>query len=398
MRKLLAIILALMLILQYATLIPNRTLGDSSEEFSIRNVNVRSSADTAWIYPGSKRVNLKVEVVYLGSSSAQSVIGWLNTTDERIGFSSGSGACSPARLLNGTVATSVNIGDYVTFEYLLDISSSLSPDLYELKLNITYLKVGTFTFEIHSIPLTVSPYPSISLRVVDAYFSPTSYPGSVDTNLYVILENAGNNVISSANFNITLPRNFTIKNPRASTGRVDKGDRFTLTFSGISISTSARVGAYNAIIYANVGARTEDEVSYSSFTYLNVPVKVESPPAEEPLMVASVTSLYNGAPAPLLPSSKNIVLRVYLINRLPDAISTMSVGVTFPERMLFRAVSGTYINGMAPGGSCFIDITIDIDSKITPGRYVGELYVNLSQDSFWVFLHNETSYTISNKC
>ncbi|MBS7649272.1 hypothetical protein KEJ17_06505 [Candidatus Bathyarchaeota archaeon] len=375
MRKILTLIVALILILQSAALIPNRTLGDPYEEFNIRNVNVRSSADTPGIYPGSRRVNLKVEVVYLGGSPAQSVVGWLNTTDEHIGFSSGSGACSPARLLNGTVATNVNVGDYVTFEYLLDISSSLSPGLYELRLNITYLKAGIFSFEIHPIPLTVSPYPTISLGVVDAYFSPTSYPGSVDTNLYVILENTGDNVISSANFNITLPRNFVIKNPRASTGLVDKGDRFTLTFSGISIPTNARVGVYNATLYVDAGARTEDDVSYSGSASLNVSVRVESPPPEEPIMLASVNTLYNGASAPLLPSAKDIVLRVYLINRLPDAISAMTVNVGLPNGMDVQDISGTYVNGMTPGGSCFVDLILNIDPGVSAGRYYGRLDV-----------------------
>jgi hypothetical protein len=77
------------------------------------------------------------------------------------------------------------LGTVVTFEYLLDISSSVEPDTYELELNITYVKEGKhqhlkYTHKLNSFAL--SP---ISFRVVDAYFSPASYPGSVDTNLYV---------------------------------------------------------------------------------------------------------------------------------------------------------------------------------------------------------------------
>jgi len=390
LKKSLTFILVFTLVLQHASLFTNRTFGEI-EDFRIVYFNVRSSADTAEVYPGSKRVDLKVEAVYQNSIPAQNVVGWLNTTVEGIGFSSGSGSCSPARLLNGSVTENISINTYVTFEYLLDISDSVEPKEYELELNITYIKEGNTAFEAHTITLTVSPYPQISLRVVDAYFSPASYPGSVDTNLYVILENNGSSTINSANFNVTLPERFTIENPRASTGLVNRGDRFTLTFTGISIPVNTSVGTYNATVYADCSARTEDGVAYSNSTLLNVPLEVESPPPEEPIMVASVNTLYNGAPAPLLPSARGVVLRIYLINRLPDTISAMAVNVTLPDGMLVRAVSGTYINGMAPGGTCFVDLTVDVDPEIDLKRYVGELnitYLRIVSGSS--FLMNQT--------
>ena len=226
---------------------------------------------------------------------------------------------------------------------------------------------------------------------MDAYFSPASYPGSVDTNLYVILENNGSSNINSANFNVTLPEGFTIENPRASTGLVNRGDRFTLTFTGISIPVNTSVGTYNATVYADCSARTEDGVAYSNSTFLNVPLEVESPPPEEPIMMASVNILYNGAPAPLLPSARGVVLRIYLINRLPDTISAMAVNVTLPDGMLIRAVSGTYINGMTPGGTCFVDLTVDVDPEIDLTRYVGELNITyLKIVSGSSFLMNQT--------
>ncbi|MEM3726351.1 MAG: hypothetical protein QXK98_05755 [Candidatus Bathyarchaeia archaeon] len=390
LKKSLTLILVFTLVFQYAFLSANRTFGEIGD-FRIVYFNVRSSADTAEVYPGSKRVDLKVEAVYQNNTPAQNVVGWLNTTVEGIGFSSGSGSCSPARLLNGSVTENVSINTYVTFEYLLDISNSVEPKEYELELNITYVKEGNTAFEVYAITLTVSPYPPISLRIVDAYFSPSSYPGSVNTNLYVILENNGSNTINSANFNVTLPEGFTVENSRASTGLVNRGDRFTLTFTGISIPVNTSVGAYNATVYADCSARTEDGVAYSNSTSLNVPLEVESPPPEEPIMVASVNTLYNGAPAPLLPSARGIVLRIYFINRLPDTISAMAVNVTLPDGMLVRAVSGTYINGMAPGGTCFVDLTVDVDPEINLTRYVGELnitYLRIVSGSS--FLMNQT--------
>lgn len=373
LKKILTIMLALALILPYLSIFANRTYGNATQDFNIVHVNVRSSADTVDIYPGSREVTLKVQAVYQNYTPAENVVGWLNIT-EGISFNARSGACSPAQLLNGSIAENVSKGVYVAFEYLLDISSSVSAGNHTLWLNVTYVRESIFTYELHPINVAVSPYPSISLRVIDAYFSPASYPGSVDTNLYVILENNGS-IVTSANFNITLPENFTTKNPRASTGLVNKGDRFTLTFTGISIPTNVQVGFYNGTICADCSARTEDGVAYSGTMMLNVKMSVESPPPEEPIMVAAVNTLYNGVPAPLLPSARNVVLRVYLINRLTDAINAMAVNITVPDGMHIRAVSGTYINGVVSGGTCYVDITLDIDSNVTEGKYNGTLNV-----------------------
>ena len=388
LKKVLTLVLVTTLLLQTGSILVYKAVsGDSPQDFRIIYVNVRSSADTAEIYPGSRRVSLKIEVVYKNATTAREVVGWLNLTDG-MSFSSGSGACSPARLLNGSVAQEVGLNTHVTFEYLLDIADSVEPKDYNLGLNITYVKENSIKFETYPITVTVSPYPQISLKVVDAYFSPASYPGSVDTNLYVILENNGC-TINSANFNVTLPSGFIVKNPRASTSLVNKGERFTLTFTGITINVEE--GNYSATIHADCNARTDDGVLYSNATTLEAPVEVESPPPEEPIMVAAVNTLYNGAAAPLLPSARGVVLRIHLINRLPDAISAMIVNATVPEGIKVRAVSGTYINGMTAGGTCYVDLTLDIDPKVVEGLYEGTLNITyLKMVSGASFLMNQT--------
>ncbi|MEM3752804.1 MAG: hypothetical protein QXM65_07670 [Candidatus Bathyarchaeia archaeon] len=378
LKKVLPLILVITLTLQSSSmLVQHIALGEPPNDFVVRNYYVRSSADTSNIYAGSKRVYLKVEVAYQNSTAnATMVFGWLKMPDD-VSFSSGSDASPPAKF-NGSVVKEVSLGMVVTFEYFLDISSDLPADqsstLY-LTLNITYLKDSTPTYDLHpdEIIIKVQPYPEVSLRVVDAYFSPASYPGSVDTNLYVVLENNGNSAINSANFNVTLPEGFTVKNPRASTGPVNRGDRFTITFTGVSIPLNAQLGTHNATIYADYSARTEDGVAYSTTSPFNITVMVESPPSEEPIMVAAVNTLYNGEPAPLLQSAKGVILRIYLINRLPDTISTMIVNATLPENITVRGISGTYINGMGPGGTCFVDLTVDVDPEMALGRHTCSL-------------------------
>ncbi|MEM2567599.1 MAG: hypothetical protein QXH20_03905 [Candidatus Bathyarchaeia archaeon] len=388
LKKVLTLVLTTTLLLQLGSIIVHKVVSEASpQDFRIVYVNVRSSADTAEIYPGSRRVSLKIEAVYQDTTTAREIVGWLNLTDG-MSFTSGSGACSPARLLNGSVAQEVGLNTHVTFEYLLDIASSAEPKDYNLGLNITYVKENSIAFETYQIKVTVSPYPQVSLKVVDAYFSPASYPGSVDTNLYVILENNGS-TINSANFNLTLPEGFVVKNPRASTGLVNRGERFTLTFTGITINVEK--GNYSATIHADCNARTDDGVLYSNTTTLEAQVKVESPPPEEPIMVAAVNTLYNGEAAPLLPSARGVILRIYFINRLPDAMSAMNISARVPNGMDVRAISGTYINGMPAGGTCYVDLNLDVDSNVVEGLYGGTLDITyLKMVSGASFLMNQT--------
>ncbi|MEM1536303.1 MAG: hypothetical protein QXT10_03675 [Candidatus Bathyarchaeia archaeon] len=374
LKKALNILLVVAITLQYAsTLISGIVLGNSQADFVIRSYYARSSADTSNIYPGSRRVYLKIEAEYQNSAfSATMVFGWLKTP-EGISFSSGSDISSPAKF-NGSVVREVTFGMVITFEYLLDFSRGLSPGTYYLTLNITYVKGSIPSYDLHpnEVKIEVSSYPDISLRVIDAYFSPSPYPGSVDTNLYVVLENNGS-TINSVYFNLTRLNGFIVKNPRASVGLVNRGDRFTITFTGVSIPPDASVGTYFAEIYSDCSARTEDGVAYTKTANLTAPVKVEAPPPEQPVQVAAVNTLYGGSPAPLLPSSRGVVLRVYLINRLPDAINAMIVNVKLPGGIELRAISGTYMNGMASGGTCFVDLTVDVDSNINLARYNGTL-------------------------
>jgi hypothetical protein len=349
-------------------LIPLESFCSQDGGFTIINVISRSSSGSLKIYPGSRRVSLKIEAAYLGNEAARSVTGCLKTFSG-IEFSAGSGSCAPARSLNGSVALSVNKGDHVTFDYYLDISSSLSAGTYILGLNITYHVDLNLLYEAYNISITVSPYPEIQIRVIDAYLSPAASPGSVNTNLYVLMENNGESTIDSADLEVTLPNGFTVNNPRVRVNAVSVNARFTAVFSGISVPISASRGTYIARINVDASLRTEDNVNYNDAASIEAQFSVTDPPREEPLMISSVAILYQGSPAPLLPSASGVTLRTVMINRLPDAVSGMVITPTFPSGITLKSISGTYVNGMAPGGSCFIDMTIDVNPSLQPGRY-----------------------------
>ncbi|MEM4520780.1 MAG: hypothetical protein QXF23_03540 [Candidatus Bathyarchaeia archaeon] len=357
------------------------------KRFAIISVIARSSIGSPKIYPGSRRVNLRIEAMYIANKTAFSVVGHLNTT-KGIEFSYGSGPSALAKSLEGSVLTSVKEGDHVLFEYYLDIDKTLSPGTYPLQLNITYLLEGSseILFELHSIEIEVSHYPEVQLRFIEAYLNPASYPGSVNTNLYVVLENSGESSIASATFRIDLPYGFTINNPRASIGVVNVGERFTLRFSGISIPQNAAVGVYSAVISADLSMRTEDNVYYNSTESISIQFSVTEAPREDPIIVSSISVLYQGSPAPLLPSAKGVTIRISFVNRLPEAVGGMVIIPDQLDGINVRSLSGTYVNGMPPGGSCFVDITVDVNDGVRPGK------INIPLKVFFVRIVSDSSF------
>lgn|GEM_PF-522094 len=338
------------------------------ERFNIVGVNVKSSSGSSNIYPGSKRVSLKIEAMYIDITEVEAVMGQLKTVPG-IEFSAGSGSLAPAKFLNGSFAYEVKTGEHVTFDYLLDVSKSLPPGVYDLVLNITYRYGSLILYEEHIIELSVSSYPDIVLRALDAYLSPAAYPGSSDTNFYILLENAGDSVINSASFNLLLPRGFTVNNPKSTVGPVDIGERFTLTFTGISIPINASIGVYKAEVYVDASMRTDDGVTYTTTTTLDVQFSVTNPPREDPIVISYVYVMYQGEEAPLLPSARGATIRIGLMNRLSDVIGAMSIIPVLPDGIEVRGISGTYANGMGAGGSSFVEITVDVDSTIKPDQY-----------------------------
>ena len=157
-RKKLAILILTLIILQGITFTIYLSSAQS-QNFKIINIVVKSATGGPSIYPGSRRVSLKIETQYLNESEAEAVTGVLEVPPE-IKFSAGSGACAPARMLNGTVALTVEKGDYVTFDYFLDVMKNATPGRYSLNISITYRIGMEILSELHTnCLLYTSPSP-----------------------------------------------------------------------------------------------------------------------------------------------------------------------------------------------------------------------------------------------
>lgn len=360
--------------------------GFPPQNFAIVGVVARSSSGSPEIYPGSKRVGLRVETMYMGDESAYSVVAYL-ASPSGIYFSAGSSSSAPAKSFDGTIVSGVKKGDHVLFEWYLDISKELRPTTYPLYLNITYRSNSVVLSEEYLVEIEVSSYPEAQLSFVEAYLNPAAYPGSVGTDLYVVLENSGESGIVSGILTIELPHGFIISNPRVSVGAVNSGDRFTVRFSDILVPQDAATGTYGALIYMDLLMRTQDNVYYNSMVQIPIEFEVSGVLKEDPIIVSSVSVIYQGSPAPLLPSAKGIMIRVTFTNRLPETVGSMAVAPRPPSGIKIRSLSGTYTNGMPPGGSCFLDMVVDVDEGVKPGLIDIPLdvsYVRIVSDSSFI--------------
>ncbi|MBC7130844.1 hypothetical protein H5T51_06475, partial [Candidatus Bathyarchaeota archaeon] len=235
------------------------------------------------------------------------------------------------------------------------------------KLAITSILILIALQTLGTMPQTCYGNPALSLKVIDAYFSPLAYPGSSNTDLYLVLNNTSGGAILYAIFNVTLPEGFVIKEPVVRlSGRINRGETFTVRFTGVFIPSNAQVGAYT--VEVSVNAITTAYAFPETKTF-DVQVQVEEAPPETPIMLAAVNTFYGGSPAPLLQSAKNVEVSVNLVNTLSETISSMIVNVTkTPPGVHVQAIRGTYINGMAPGGSCNVELTVDVDAEAPVGE------------------------------
>lgn len=319
---------------------PLTVINSLSQSFTLLSYHYKSSANTDEIYPGSRNVELVVEVKYNGLSDAYSVTGCL-ILPEGFTITREHNSCSPAYTANDTVYEVVRTGDVVLFKYYFDVSGSVEPSTYEFKVKISYRVIVNSSTTIVSetlrgIYVNVSEYPDIKLSVIDYYWTPTAYPGSAGISLNIVLENEGNATIVNGHLKIALTE-FTVKprTVRVDIGVLDKNERVTITVGNVDISVNAVPGTpYPVIIDANLTARTDDGVIYETNTVTRFEVKIKSPPTLNlKILDFGTTSAY--------PSNNTRLTCLYFVfqNRDTRAINSITAILTI------ESPNTTFING-----------------------------------------------------
>ncbi|MEM0026476.1 MAG: hypothetical protein QXT53_00885 [Ignisphaera sp.] len=232
--------------------------------FLLNSFSYKSSANTKTIYPGSRNAVLTVNVLYNGSSTAYVSAGCIALPP---GFSStrGYSSCSPPQTPNGSTYSILEPGDIVVFEYHIDVDSSVNPGTYPANLTIYYrIGVSMYSETLGGIAINVSPYPQISVGVVDWYWSPDAYPGSQGVYLYITIRNSGNSSIVQANGVAQLPQDsFTPSSIRFQISNLGKNQTATVSLGPVSVYTVASPSTqYPVTLKLNATMSTDDNVVY----------------------------------------------------------------------------------------------------------------------------------------
>ena len=253
--------------------------------FVVQSYGIKSSAGTSTIYPGSRNTVLMVNVLYNGSSPITVSSGCIELP-QGFTISRTYSACVPPQKPNGSTYSVVYPGDVIVFTYHIDIDSSVVPGSYQANITIYYRVQGSLsplTETVKGIIIKVSPYPPLSVNIVDWYWSPDAYPGSQGVRLYMIIKNVGNSTIISAVGKAILPQDifsYTEDNARFQINNVGKDQTVTVSIGPISVYPNAYpLTSYPVKLELNATMTTDDNVIYTSQATTVFSVVVRPAPA-----------------------------------------------------------------------------------------------------------------------
>lgn len=155
-------------------------------------------------------------------------------------------------------------------------------------------------------------------------------------------------------------RNFTVQ---TLSGAINYGDIVSTIIDDVNMRGPSNEARFKVGLYSIIRS---GESYYRAFKSFNISLQLNA--SEQILALSKVETLYQGQYAPLLPTANNMVISLTLINTRPEAISTTSVNASLPEGFELKGVDGTCLNGVGGGGSCTLNLHVDL-GYIEPGLY-----------------------------
>ncbi|MCS7111198.1 MAG: hypothetical protein N3D82_00580 [Ignisphaera sp.] len=255
----------------------------SSTHFQLISYSFKSSAGTNNIYPGSRNVELSVNIQYVSENSIVISAACLEELPEVFTISRGASPCSPPYSPNNTVVNIVKQKDVIAFKYRLDVGSNAVPRSYSIGMRIHYREIddgSTPGAEYIEITLWVEQYPEVSVDIIDWYWSPEAYPGSQNVYLYIVLRNIGEATLIRAEGVANLQHTiFTPSSMRFTVSSLSKYATATISLGPLSVSSNALPHTQYIVelaLYATMG--TEDGVVYTSNVMRTFSITLSTPP------------------------------------------------------------------------------------------------------------------------
>lgn len=274
-------------------------------------------------------------------------------------------------------------GETVTIQVQgIDVPIDAKPGIYSFRMNfyvtavtedgVTYDAEESTTFTAY-----ISAPEPLNVKVIDSgWVQGTSYGNARAVSVYVTLQNLDHATIETVVAKLKLPEGLVSRDGRdyvitTHEAPITFGDVFTLTFSNINVTS-----------VVNESLRFELELSFTA-TYRGAEFHVDGVYSitanlisEDVLKIAQQRWVFNGANAEALPSAKAITLEITLVNYGQDAITAVIPHITLPEGIKLRSFGGSCETGVAPGATCSLLITTDIDPSVEPGMYQATLSID----------------------
>jgi len=208
--------------------------------------------------------------------------------------------------------------------------------------------------------------PTLNMTLVDASW--TSNPVSSESSgvgLYVVLQSYSLDTITSLVAKLTLlnavfvdGRNYSIVTSQRA---VNYGEVVSLEFTGVEVNTTD----LQALLEVYAVLSTGRPSYYRAYIAFNVTVK----PLEElkAFRIIAVHTTSRGEYTPLLPSSRGVVVTIEVANAKPHQVAWIKVESMAPPEIIVNDISGTCSGGVPAGGTCTINLNVDVAPTAKPG-------------------------------
>jgi len=343
---------------------PIKALGNGS--VSVVSTEVASSSGGPEVYPGSRNALIVVELVNSGNLTIRNVQGCFIYPE---GFTpAGGGSCVNAVSPNGTYKDSYEVGEVFQLRSRVNIGENVSPGTYSIPINVSYTPKGmNRTSEIVYANVTVSPYPPIEIKVIDAWWSSDKvFPGTEGATLNLMIKNVGRSSIEGGIAKLVLPEPLNPSVVRENLPALARNSTTTLTFTNINIPLAVEPGPHLLNIVVNASARTEDGVSYEASFTGKLYVGVEAP---KPLNLKVVDAFWESGVA--YGESRALTLRLTLQNLEQVTVERVTATLHLPEGVTSRE-GLPYVKAVFEGPTGYGDVFTITFRGINATRPVSE--------------------------
>ena len=334
----------LLLSLSITLAIPPLALASSN--IVLVNYVVYSSVGETKVYPGSSNARIIINLRNNANTDISDVQACFYLPD---GFSiRGGTSCVDATTLNGTYKRSFSPGELFRVETRFNIDKNVKPGRYYFEVHVLYTLGGNRYEDKVYVPVDVSPYPPVNVSVIDYWWdSERVFPGTRNAVLNILLKNIGNVSIEGGLIEMLMPDDITPSKFRLSMGALNTNETATLRLTGIYIPLTVTPGNYSIELKLNVTARTDDGVTYTTFTETSFNVTIFKP---RPLNIRVVNALWVNDIA--YHESRGLSLILTLQNLDHSVIEYLVAKLILPEGM--RSLSNeSYVISTLEGAQDF---------------------------------------------